>query len=221
MKHKILMICCVAICLFSCNSETKDAKMESPGADSTTKMASDEKKEKEWIPVDSATCMKAMMEAGTPGEPHKMLAKSNGTWDIEMSSWMSEGGAPMVSKGKATNTMVLGGRYQQTKFTSDFGGMPYEGMGTTAYDNTEKKYVSTWMDNMSTAVMYATGTWDDASKSMTLTGTMKNPANGIDCNIRQVYKIVDDNHQVLEMYGPDMKTGKEFKMMEIKYARKK
>lgn len=196
--------------------------MESPAGDSTSKMATtEEKKEKEWIPVDSATCMKAMMEAGMPGEPHKMLAKSNGTWDVEMTNWMADGAPPTTSKGKATNTMVLGGRYQQSKFTSDFGGMPFEGIGTTAYDNTEKKYVSTWMDNMSTAVMYSSGTWDDASKSMTLTGSMKSPANGLDCKMREVFKIIDDNHQVMEMYGPDMKTGKEYKMMELKYTRKK
>ena len=38
--------------------------------------------------------------------------------------------------------------------------------------------------------------------------------------LRQTFKIVDDNNQVMEMYGagPD---GKEMKMMEIKYTRKK
>jgi hypothetical protein len=33
--------------------------------------------------------------------------------------------------------------------------------------------------------------------------------------------MVDDNTQVMEMYGPDMKTGKEYKNMEIKFTRKK
>jgi hypothetical protein len=30
-----------------------------------------------------------------------------------------------------------------------------------------------------------------------------------------------DNNEFMEMYGPDPKTGKEYKMMEIKYSRKK
>jgi hypothetical protein len=50
---------------------------------------------------------------------------------------------------------------------------------------------------------------------------MKNPANGLDCSIKEVFKMVDDNNQILEMYGPDPQTGKEFKTMEIKYTRKK
>ncbi len=38
--------------------------------------------------------------------------------------------------------------------------------------------------------------------------------------IRETFKIIDDNTQMMEMFGngPD---GKEFKMMEIKYTRKK
>lgn len=46
------------------------------------------------------------------------------------------------------------------------------------------------------------------------------PANGKECEMREVYKIIDDNTQVMDIYGPDMKTGKEFKSMEIKFTRK-
>lgn len=117
--------------------------------------------------------------------------------------------------------MIYGGRYQQSKFSGNMMGMDFEGSSTMGYDNTEKKYFSTWIDNMSTAMMMSWGTWDDATKSMTLTGTMKNPANGQDCHLREVFKIVDDNNHVMEMFGPDPQTGKEYKMMEIKYTRKK
>lgn len=100
-------------------------------------------------------------------------------------------------------------------------GMPFEGISTVGYDNYTKEFVSTWVDNMSTMIMVAKGTWDDATKSINMTSKMKNPANGLDCTIREVVKIVDGNNEVMEMYGPDPKTGKEFKMMEIKYTRKK
>ena len=100
-------------------------------------------------------------------------------------------------------------------------GMPFEGITTTAYDNIAKQYVSTWIENMGTSIMVMTGSRDAATNSLNLSGKQKNPANGLECTIRQVYKMNDDNNHVLEMYGPDPQTGKEYKMMEIKYTRKK
>jgi hypothetical protein len=220
MKHKILMICCAAIFLFSCNSETKDAK--TTDSDSTTaKMASEEKKEKEWIPIDSAMMEKAWKESMALGEPHKMLAKSSGTWTGDVTMWMANGAPPMKSTSTTVNTMIFGGLYQQSKHTGNMMGAPFEGISTMGYDNTKKEYFSTWIDNMGTGILVSTGSWDDATKSLNLSGTMKNPANGLDCTMREVFKIVDDNNQILEMYGPDPQTGKEFKTMEIKYTRKK
>jgi len=220
MKRTILTICTAAFILVACRNN--DKKTDEPIKGDATVSSSDSKpEEKPWVPVDSATAMKAMMEAGTPGEPHKVLAKSTGTWSADVTHWMADGAPPQKATGKSVNTMIYGGRYQQSKFSGNMMGMPFEGTAIMGYDNTEKKYFSTWIENMSTAVMITWGTWDDASKSITLTGTMKNPANGHDCDLKEIFKIIDDNSHVMELYGPDPKTGKEYKMMEIKYTRKK
>jgi hypothetical protein len=100
-------------------------------------------------------------------------------------------------------------------------GMPFEGLGTTAYDNARKVWTSTWVDNMSTAILTMEGKWDDATKSMTSTGKMLCPANGKWCEMKEVLTMVDDNTQLMEMWGPDMKTGKLFKNMEMKLTRSK
>lgn len=219
---RITIAFCAATLLFSCNSDdkntadnkTEEAKVASMTADSPTE-------KNEWIPVDSATARKKMWEMGTPGTQHAMLAKSNGTWDAEMTMWMSDGAAPQVTKSVCTNKMIYDGRYQQSNFKGDFGGMPFEGTSITGYDNTEKAYFSTWMDNMSTGMMTMKGTWDEATKSIAFKGKMVCPANGIECEMRETYKIVDDNTHIMEMYGPDLKTGKEYKNMQIKFTRKK
>ena len=205
--------------MFSCNSGENTADKEEAKMDST---ASIEKTTSEdWVPVDSATAMKTMMEVGTPGEQHAMLAKANGKWTAETTMWTSPDAPPMTAKGAAENKMVMGGRYQQTSFKGDMMGMPYEGSGITGYDKAKKVWFTTWMDNMSTTVMNMEGAWDDATKSINFKGKMLCPANGKECEMREVYKIVDDNTHVMEMYGPDMKTGKEYKNMEIKYTRGK
>ena len=41
---------------------------------------------------------------------------------------------------------------------------------------------------------------------------------GKDMNMRQVFKFIDDKHQVIEMYS--INGGKEFKAMEMKLTKK-
>ena len=214
---RILISFCTAGFLLSCNSGEQTKTDDTTVASSTT---DSEAKTEEWVPVDSATAMQKMMEVGTPGPQHAMLAKYDGVWNAETTVWWAPDGPPQVSKGSSTNKMIMGGRYQQSSFKGDFGGMPFEGMSTTGYDNTKKVFFSTWVDNMGTGTMNMEGAWDDATKSINFKGKMICPGNGIECEMREVYKIIDDNTQIMEMYGPDMKTGKEFKTMEIKFTRK-
>ena len=221
MKRITLTIFTAAMLLFGCNNEkTANETSDERTANSDSATASKDKEEA-WVPVDSATQMKAWMEAATPGEPHKMLAKSNGTWNGEVTMWMAPDAPPATSTATMTNKMVMDGRYQLSEMKGSFMGQPFNGMSTTAYDNVTKKFVSTWIDNMGTGIIKMEGPWDEANKTITLAGTMIEPSTGRECNMREVFKIIDDNTQLMEMYGPDPKTGKEFKSMTIKLTRKK
>ncbi len=98
-------------------------------------------------------------------------------------------------------------------------GMPFEGYSLTGWDNSRKVFTSTWMDNMSTSMMYMEGTWDAATKSMTLKGKMTDPMSGKQIDIRQVLYITSKDTQKLEQYSTV--DGKEFKSMEIVLSRMK
>ena len=167
---------------------------------------------------------KAQMEAwqkfATPGEAHKALAGMVGTWDAEVTSWMDPRRPPEKSKGVSENRMVLGGRWVESKFTSTMMGMPFEGLGYTGYDNHKKKYMGTWTDNMSTAVMVSEGTMDAAGKVLTQTSTMDDFMTGKPTTVKTTMKIVTPDQHVFEMWGPDP-TGKNVKQMEIVYKRRK
>ena len=39
--------------------------------------------------------------------------------------------------------------------------------------------------------------------------------------MREIFKVVDDNTHIMEMYGQNPKDGKEMKMMEMKFVRAK
>jgi hypothetical protein len=206
--------------LFSCNSEDK-TETKNDDTNQATSTSDSKAKTEKWIPVDSATAMKSMMEAGAKGSQHAMLAKSDGNWNAETTMWMSPDAPPMKGTATSTNKMIMDGRFQESTFKGDFMGQPFTGTSVTGYDNAKKVFTSTWIDNMSTGMMNMEGTWDDATKSINFKGKMICPANGVECEMREVFKMVDDNTQVMEMYGPDMKTGKEYKNMEIKFTRKK
>jgi len=216
-KHAFCFSVC-SIFFFACNNATSDKNTDDtvPAETSVTT-----EKEEPWVAVDSATEMKAWMEYSTPGEMHNMLAASSGTWNCETTMWMNSDAPPMKSTAKMVNKMSLGGRYQLSTYTGNMMGMPFEGMSTVGYDNYEKKFISTWIDNMGTGVMKMEGTWDAATKTISFSGTMVNPANGRECKMREVYTYVDANTEKLEMYGPDSRTGKEYKTMEMVLTRAK
>ncbi len=179
------------------------------------------KKETTFIPVDSATAEKNWYAYMTPGDMHKMVASWDGKWKTEISSWMSPDAPPTKSTGTSVNKMVLGGRYQESVHTSTMMGMPFEGHGTMGYDNAKKIFISTWIDNLGSGIIKLEGAWDAATKSIVLKGMCVDPASGKDCEMKEVFKVVDDNTHVMEMYGPNPKDGKEMKMMEMKFSRTK
>lgn len=168
---------------------------------------------------EQQAAMEAWMRAATPGEPHRRLAEGVGTWDCRMTSWEEPGGAPNVSQGTSINDLVLGGRFLRQTFRGTAMGQPFNGLGYTGFDNVKKRYVSTWMDDMGTAIMVSYGTMG-SDGSLTMTSEVADPVTGKPTKMREILRFPDKDHQVFEMYAPD-RSGKEFKMMEILYSRSK
>lgn len=158
--------------------------------------------------------MQKWMEYMTPGDMQKMLEGGAGTWKATMTMWMEPGAEPMKADASSTAEMILGGRYLQSKYKGDMMGMPFEGMALEGYDNAAKVFVSSWVDNMGTGMMYMTGTWNASSKQINYKGKMVDPMTGNWIDYRQDVTFNSDGTVKMEMYGPD-KSGKEFKNMEI------
>ena len=107
-----------------------------------------------------------------------------------------------------------------SNFKSQFMGKPFEGMGLVGYDTVAKEYTTVWLDSMATGIMKSTAQFDDATKSLTEEGTFSCPLTGKKDNAHKgVTKIIDVNHYTYEMWHDDMKTGKNYKAMEITYER--
>lgn len=197
------------------NQQTASEASKTSSADSLNKA-------KKEAPLPDSVMMKNWTAYMTPGDVHKMIASWDGTWEGQVSMWMKPGEEPSKSTSTTINKMVMDGRYQvSTHKGTMMGGMPFEGMGTLAYDNAKKVFIQSWIDNMGTGIMTVQGPWDAATKSITLTGNYVDPGAGTgkEIPVKEVLKIIDDNNHVFEMYTNDA-DGKEFKTMEIIYSRK-
>ncbi len=209
MKKLILAGAVIALCFVSCKNETKES-METDNSMVTDSTVA----ETPEAPMDSVAMQKAWEAYMTPGEPHKMLAAEEGSWNNEMTFWMDPDTPPEKATSTADIKMIMGGRYQVSNYSGNMMGMPFEGRATVAYDNATDEYISTWIDNMGTGLGVMRGKYDEASKATTLKGSMVDPMTGKEKQVREVYTIVDDNTRKMEMFdlGPD---GNEYKSMEI------
>lgn len=185
-----------------------------PGA-----MAQDKKAEGK--PPGEAEMMEAMMKAAQPGENHKHLARMAGDWEYTSKMWMAPGQPPEESKGTMHGETVMGGRYIQHHWKGNMAGMPFEGLGTEGYDNTTKQFISSWIDNMGTGIMFSKGSCDAAGKVCTMVGDMPDPMSGSTMTTKMVVTWADNDHFKNEMFMKDPSSGNEMKMMEISASRKK
>ncbi len=149
--------------------------------------------------------MKKWMEYMTPGDMHKMLATHTGKWKAKTTFWMAPGGEPTVSEATSEGEMIYDGRYLVSKYKGNMMGMPFEGMAIEGYDNAAKMFMSTWIDNMGTGIMYMTGKYDETSKMISYTGKMVDPMTGNMTDMRQTVKFNTDGTSTMEMFcpGPD------------------
>jgi hypothetical protein len=168
---------------------------------------------------ESDPMMEAMMKAATPGEHHKAIGRLVGDWTFTNKMWMDPSQPAMESGGTIHAEWILGGRYVRSVYKGDMGGMQFEGQATEGYDNVAKQYVGTWADNMSTGIMYSTGTCDAAHKVCTSVGDFMDPMTGQKVTSRSVVTWKGDDSFVMEMFNKDA-SGKEAKVMELAAKKK-
>jgi len=153
-----------------------------------------------------------------PGPAHELLKMEAGTWDAVIE--MSAPGAPaMTSKGTEIATVGCGGLCLITKFDSDMGGMPFQGNGLTTYDPGKKKYVGSWTDSMSAGILTTEGSYDEASKTMTIMMQGPDPTGAVQTT-KSTSSYPDADHRTMTMFmkAPD---GTEVPAMKITYTRRK
>lgn len=218
MRNTSLIFCAVVLLMTACNDNSKNATATT---DSTATSVTETKTDTAPATMpDSAAMMKAWEDFKTPGDMHKWMAKTNGSWEGEVTQWMDPNAPPAKSKASITQSSALGGRYVISKYSGSMMGMPMEGISTLGYDNAKKLFVNTWVDNLGTGIVQMSGTYDEATKTLNLKGYQTDPMTGKESDIREELTTIDNDSYTMIMYGAGM-DGKEMKFMEGLFKRKK
>jgi hypothetical protein len=169
-----------------------------------------------WTQAD----MQACMAAATPGKQQQMLAREAGKWTGTTTMWMAPDTQPLTSPVSSTVSTIMDGRFTKCEFSGDMPGMgPFQGLGFSGYDNAGQKYVSSWLDNQGTGIMFGEGTMSADGSTLTWNYHMTCPITKKATTVREVEHFSGDNKLTLDMYGDDPHTGKEFHSMHIELTR--
>jgi hypothetical protein len=157
-------------------------------------------------------------EGGAVSPQHEILAKEAGVWDGEMT--LKTPGQDTTSKGVETNRLI-GGKWLISEYKGDIAGTPFEGCGQNGYDVKKGKYVATWVDSMSKSIAFFQGSYDEKTKTLTLSGDAENPETGDPMSLRLETQFTGDDTRVFSEFVR-MGDQKDYvKLMEIKYTRRK
>ena len=170
--------------------------------------------------LEATPAMEAMVKAGTPGKNHEYLNQLIGTWVGTFRMWMTPGAPAMEFPGTITREWILDGRFirETVEANSDMGS--FRGLGFIGYNNIDGQYEFAWLQNMSTAISFGTGSYDADDKVLSFRGTHRDPLTG---HVIYSTSTIDLSSPGLHRYvsyaiGPD---GRKFKSMEGTVERKK
>jgi hypothetical protein len=106
-------------------------------------------------------------EMPQPTPEHAQILEGVGTWEGTMTNFMTEDGKPATTACKEV-VEPIGGFWTQSRFTCTFEGMDYLGTGCSGYDPAAKKYIGTWIDNMSSYLALMKGDYDARTKTLVM-----------------------------------------------------
>jgi hypothetical protein len=160
----------------------------------------------------------AWEKAGAPSEGHKALQPLIGNWTAVTKMWVTPEDQPEVSTATSKSYWILGGRFLEQDFESEFHGQKFNGRGLIGFDNSADQYVGTWIDSTATGVMNSSGIYDEAKKSIIMFGEYTDPVSGLPKETKSVTTIASNDKHIFEMYER-ADNGEEFKSLEITYSR--
>lgn len=150
-----------------------------------------------------------------PTAEHNELLKMVGKWKVHCKFFMEPGQPPMETEASET-VEAVGGFWLVCKFDSNFMGAPFSGRATMGYEPHAQRYVSTWIDSMSSALFHMTGS--KRGDTVEMKGEAFSCMTNSVIMHRTVDRFVSANEHVFDMYCT-LPGGHEVHMMSNHYKR--
>lgn len=173
----------------------------------------------EMTPQELSKRMADYQQMNTKSAGHDVLERFAGEWDAEVTVWMSGPEGPaMRSDGSADSTLILGGKYLSTDFSSEMMGQPYTGKAVMGYDNQRKLFFTFWIDSMGTAPYLSHGSLSQDGRTITTIGPMDEPMTGeVGKPVMWTTTWLGPDRYVTE--AKEVVYGEPFTVMRIEYMR--
>lgn len=113
-------------------------------------------------PQPAAAVLHNAFELARVGEPHRLLARLVGTWDVAIET-RADGADARAGSGRVTAQAVLGGRYVVLNHRLQFADAALEAVQILGYDALAQNYTSSWRDDHSTWSVESVGSADGAA----------------------------------------------------------
>jgi hypothetical protein len=155
----------------------------------------------------------AFKKLAQPGEEHARLRPLVGEWNVR-GKFTGFDGKVTESDSTASISMVLGGRFLRQEAVGSFEGQAFVGRGLIGFDNATRKWVSSWIDSMSTGIMTGEGVETVKGKRWEFKSTFNGPTGPM--TMRDVLQVVNANELEYQGFMGDSKTP----MMTLRYRRR-
>jgi hypothetical protein len=142
-----------------------------------------------------------------------VLQNTVGDWDIDLTVTPFPGADVHRTTGTATNRLAAG-RWLVSDVTMESG---FSGHGVYGWDPGQDAYVAVWVDAASAGIAEATGTWDEASRTMTYDFEVE--VQGQTVRYREVRQSLDDGSQLYRNLRT-MPDGSEHEVIRATYRRR-
>jgi len=160
-------------------------------------------------------------DMNAPGEMHKKIDFMVGKWDVAMKFIMAPGAPANESKGIEESKWDLDNRFVTSAYRSEMApGMMFTGKAIMGFNTATKKYESVWADSTANGLMFMTGTMDDATHTLNMTGEGDDMMTGKRKTFRTTYTMLNKDSFNFKMFDTDA-AGKEFANIDATYTRAK
>ena len=150
--------------------------------------------------IDMGEMMAKYLAVGTPGKYHERLKYFIGEWELE-SQMMMQGMEAPPTKGTATYSWLMEGRWLQSNMTGNLMGRPFHFAAIMGYDNQRKQYVSARFSSLDTSMVKSTGAISRDGSEIDLYFQLDDVGTGeVGKNGRSHFRILDENSFVIDVY---------------------